>query len=202
MLNSQNEKLIKNLLEDNELLNGKLNKALELFMDLKEKLQSPVQTAPEAKKKSPQATKNNKSLNNLQAVNVLLTNLVGLEADKPKHDRLLAEINDRRADVKVKKAKTMNELIGEELLEQFQWVKTSIQTLPNILDSNIDPTLANYNHNSNNYVHSLDTLDRLIKQIKLHRTTKFSRLYQPEALLNFDLLINVCNKCKGDIKTV
>jgi hypothetical protein len=195
MLNSQNEKLISSLLEDNELLNTKLNKALELFQEV---------TSTSTTTTSKQKSQPRRAVNNLQAVNILLTNVISLEINKLNQQRLLNEINEPPSELAARsggdtsvnrkpKPKTINELIAEEVIQQFEWVKATVQTSP--FETGLASSVGDHSD-------SLDKLELLIKQIKQNRATRFSRLYQPEAVYNCDILLNVCNRCKGEIKTV
>lgn len=185
MLNAQYEKLTKNLLNDNEMLNLKLNQALDILIFYKEKInKSTTQTLPNNK---------HKYLNNLQAINIILSNLCSIEQDMAKksitsaNGLILSEINSKLVHLPAKKkCKTLNEIIAEQALEQFDWVKTTTKA----------------NQDSLNLIDSLENLEELITKIKKNRSSKFNRLYQPESSPDFDLLLNVCTKCTGQIKIV
>jgi len=83
--------------------------------------------------------------------------------------------------------KTENETIAAQMLEQFKWVNLS----------NVK------NQDNSNTVDSFDKLERLIERIKLSRMTSHSRLFQTTDLSgDFDLLLNVCNRCKGKIQVI
>ncbi|RNA16628.1 golgin-45 [Brachionus plicatilis] len=162
MLNAQKEKTIQNLLEDNEVLNLKLNQTLDIL----------------SKKQ------NRHNMNNLQAVNTILSNLfksnpkLGLDAINLNHG----------SQIQKKKSKTINEIGAEQALEQFNWVKKAV------ISNNIES-------NSVDMVDKLDNLEILIKKIKENRKTKFSRLYQPQGA-DSELFLNVCVNCKGSVKII
>lgn len=184
MLNNQNEKIVKNLLGDNEMLNEKLNKALGILLEYKAKQNMSV--------KQPL-----KRLNNLQSVNVLLSHLVQLDGESTETSRaeMFKEINTI-SEMKKKQPRTLNELVAEEALEQFEWIKSANHIiLP--LGADFVPVKSSLSETD-----ALDRLEILIRQIKQNRANKFSRLYQHESLGGFDLMLNVCKRCKGDIKTV
>ena len=181
MMNNQSEKLVRNLLNENDLINHKLNTALNILASLKEN-QSPSKHVQQQK-----------SQNNLQLINVLLAKLAQLDQANVNKPELLREISTSHLIIKKQsRSRTLNELVAEEALEQFEWV-------------NAATSAENQNQEELNESSSLSILDRLetlIKQIKQNRITKFARLYQPESVNSSDLMLNVCNKCKGDIKTV
>lgn len=62
LLNKQNGKVLKSMLADNELLNNKLNQALDMLSDLKENENSMLPCPPKIKR----------CFNNFQAANILL----------------------------------------------------------------------------------------------------------------------------------
>ena len=49
---------------------------------------------------------------------------------------------------------------------------------------------------------SLDKLEKLITRIKLNRLTTLGRLFQAVNTSEHNVLLNVCNKCTGQIKIV
>lgn len=187
MLNAQNEKIIKNLLEDNDLLNLKVNQALDLLISFREKRDN---------SKAKQSPHKNKQLNNLQAINLILSNLCSMnQIDKTNGSNLFTEINSKFINLNLKKkSKTLNEMMAEQVLEQFDWVKHAVQ-----LNSTSLPTNQS-SANNLNLINSLDNLEHLIKKIKQNRCTKFSRLYQPDG--DTELMLNVCKKCSGQIQQV
>ncbi len=83
--------------------------------------------------------------------------------------------------------KTENEAIGAQMLDQFEWVKLSdVKNEDNL--STID---------------SFDKLEQLVERIKSNRSTLHSRLFQTtDTSGDFDILVNVCNRCKGKIQIV
>lgn len=180
MMNNQSEKLVRNLLNENDLINHKLNTALNILASLKEN-QSPGKHIQQQK-----------SQNNLQLINVLLAKLAQLDQAIVNKPELLREISTSHLVIKKQpRSRTLNELVAEEALEQFEWV--------NAATSAENQNQEELNESS---LSILDRLETLIKQIKQNRITKFARLYQPESVNSSDLMLNVCNKCKGDIKTV
>lgn len=108
MLNCQKEKTIRNLIEDNELLNLKLNQTLDIYFN-----------------------KNNRhNLNNFQAINKILSSLL-----KSNQSLSLSSINLNHGDkIHRKKSKTINEIAAEQVIEQFDWVKKSIKTMNSEID--------------------------------------------------------------------
>lgn len=179
MMNNQSEKLVRNLLNENDLINHKLNTALNILATAKENQSN--------------MSPSGKSQNNLQLVNVLLAKLAQLDQTKMNKSDLLREISTSHLIVKKQpRSRTLNELVAEEALEQFEWVNSAASA-----ENQNQEELSNENSLS-----TLDRLETLIKQIKQNRITKFARLYQPESVNSSDLMLNVCNKCKGDIKTV
>lgn len=165
MLNNQNEKVLKNLLNDNEMLNDKLNQALELLSEIKQG--NNIEDLSKNMKKN---------YNSLQATNLLL---VGLSTICKKLNR-----PSYSAKQIMNRLKTSNELIAYQMLEQFDWV--------------------NFAHYSdNNAINSFDKLEQLVDKMKLSIATIHSRLYQTtEYSKDSETLLNVCNHCKGQIKTV
>ena len=184
MLNTQNEKVIRGLLNDNEMLNFKLNQAAQMLFDFKEQQQQKTTSAVMIVTQRP-----GKNLNNLQAVNIIISNLAGLS------NRSVAELNSKICNLNSsKKVKTFNEIVAIEMLEQFDWIKLAVQTIK--YGSN------EQNAEFTNPTDSLEKLDQLVRNIKAFKNTKFSRLYQPSGLGDANLLLNVCIKCKGEIKIV
>ena len=170
LLNKQNEKVLRSLLEDNELLNEKLNTALDLLNEIKQ---------------NKAGTKRN--FNNLQAANFLL---VGLQS--------LIGPGQAITQSKLKPLTTENEKIGWQMLEQYDWVNLAMNDLHTLDDS----TRKN-GEDSLNLIDSFEKLEQLIDRIKISRSTIHSRLFQSTQMSGeFDLLVNVCNKCKGNIITV
>jgi virulence-associated protein VapD len=183
MLNSHNEKIIRCLLSDNELVNFKLNQAVQLLLELREQHQQ----SSENRKSTPPV----KTMNNLQAVNVLLANLASMG---PTRTAAAATQLTQPSLTSSKKCKTFNEIVALEMLEQFDWIKLAIQSIRYENEEK--------NGEFTNPTDSLDKLEQLVRKIKAYKATKFSRLYQPECLGDANLLLNVCIKCKGEIKIV
>ncbi|CAF0910868.1 unnamed protein product [Brachionus calyciflorus] len=113
MLNSQHEKSIKNLLEDNELINLKLNQVLDIVLD------KPAR---------------HHNLNNLQALNTTLSNLY---KKNPKFE--INSINLSHGNqVYKKRSKTINEIAAEQVLEQFDWVKQTVKAIPSESETSLN----------------------------------------------------------------
>lgn len=186
MLDTHNEKIVKNLIGDSELLNFKLNQAVQLVDEIKKNEQP-----------------HRKTLNNLQAANILLSSLASMAtpSDPSKH---LTELTARAMstlNLANRKSKTLNELVALEWLEQFDWVKSSFYKCCNHQAQRVEePSHIGYYVNPSD---SLDQLEQLVNKIKAYKSSKFARLYQP-AGINSDpnLLLNVCIKCKGQLKVV
>ena len=181
MLNRQNEIVMKKLLDDNEMLNSKLNQSLELLIKYKENKNLSVNFNRNHSK--------GKTLNSLQCVNILLTNLSSLN--------LTAIVTDefsKKSLAHKSKSKTLNEIAAEQLLEQFDWLKEAAN------DAEIG---GRENENKDlNIIDSLDSLEKLITRIKFNRLTTLSRLFQVVNTSEMNLLLNVCNKCTGKIQIV
>lgn len=102
MLNCQKEQTIRNLVEDNEMLNLKLNQALDMLSN----------------------KHLSHNMNNLQAINTILSNLY-----KSNPKLALDTINlNKPSHIYKKKSKTINEIAAEQALEQFDWVKNAIKS--------------------------------------------------------------------------
>ena len=173
LLNKQNEKVLRSLLEDNELLNEKLNTALDLLSEIKQ---------------NKAGSKLKRNFNNLQAANFLLVGLQSLvEPGQPIISR-----------PKLKSLTTENEKIGWQMLEQYDWVNLAMKDL-----HTLDDSARQNGEDSLNLIDSFEKLEQLIDRIKISRSTIHSRLFQSTQMSGeFDLLVNVCNKCTGNIKTV
>ena len=184
MLNRQNEIVMKKLLDDNEMLNSKLNQSLELLIKYKENKNFSVNFNRNHSK--------GKTLNSLQCVNILLTNLSSLN--------LTAIVTDefsKKSLAHKSKSKTLNEIAAEQLLEQFDWLKEAAN------DAEIGGRENAQNENKDlNIIDSLDSLEKLITRIKFNRLTTLSRLFQVVNTSEMNLLLNVCNKCTGKIQIV
>jgi hypothetical protein len=197
MLNIQNEHVVRGLLNDDQLLNFKLNQALELLSNLKQNLSESSSKILSTSKKS--STKTN--INNLQAINLLLFDLVQLNNKNTSKKTLnLNDINQSVSDLSLKtfkkRSKTINEIIAIEMLEQFDWIKSAIQAIKYETD---EQKIGDFT----NPTDSLDKLEALIKKIRSHKNSRFARLFMSDCLADgTNLLINVCNNCKGDIKIV
>lgn len=184
MMNNQSEKVIKNLLNENDMINHKLNTALSILKSVQENSSSNMA--------SPASTDNKKSQNNLQLVNILLAKLAQLDHTNTNRAELLRQVSLSHLTAETRKqprSRTLNELVAEEALEQFEWAKTA--STEHRLESSCESPVS-----------TLDRLETLIKEIKKNRIAKFGRLYQPDSLNSSDLMLNVCNRCKGEIKTV
>lgn len=167
MLNNQNEKVLKNLLSDNEMLNDKLNQALDLLSEIKESTNVDELLHKNSNK--------NKSYNNLQATNLLL---VGLSAVCKKFNK------PTYSAAHTSRLKTSNEAIAHQMSEQFNWVSMT--------QANTDDSIS-----------SFEKLEQLIDKIKFSKATIHSRLYQTtECSRDTNSLLNVCTRCKGQIKIV
>ncbi len=178
----QNENVIKNITNDNNLLNGKLNQALDLL----NKYNNSTGVNNLSKFKS-------KSFNNFQAANLILANLNNM--CKSKNMRTLDTSTTILNPFKHTPTKTLNESIAAQMLEQFDWLKTAaFQIDPNL--SNSDDIMKNIN-----VIDSLEKLEKLIKRIKMSRTNSYGRLYQFFGN-DSDLFLNVCNKCTGHVQIV
>jgi hypothetical protein len=208
LLNEQNEKCMKNVLEDNETINFKLNEALKLV--------SLLQTKQKEEAQDEHGQDNfSKHYNNLQAVNVLISTLNGLRQYASNSNRAKEADFQVHLDSKVKsfKTKTFNEMCIKQMIEQFDWVRTATQS--NVEDkllieiSNEQDMIGNHSTRISQQVadqeqigDSLDKLEELIKRIKSNRFNKFSRLFQTVNHADHNLLVNICNRCKGEVKVV
>ena len=181
MLNSQNEIVLRKLLDDNELLNTKLNKALDLLVKYKENKGLSVNKTTNHSK--------SKYFNSLQCANLLLTNVDSLNGNKTEEAFMnLSKI----------KSKTLNEIAAEQMLEQFDWLK---ETINNDGSQNEANTQLGEKRDLN-VVDSLDNLEKLITRIKFNRMTTLGRLFQVVNTSEMNLLLNVCNKCTGKIQVI
>ena len=175
LLNNQNEKVLSNLLNDNELINDKLNQALDLLSDLKDQ---------ESKSKV------KKAYNNLQASNLLICGLNSLFKSNTNTNRsYLPQIN---------RPKTNNELISAQMLEQYNWVNLAIHS------NNNHSTTMGQDDTTSGVIDSFDKLEKLFDKIKLSRTTIHSRLYQSTEnnFRDSKQLLNFCTSCRGQIKII
>jgi hypothetical protein len=198
---------MKNVLEDNETINFKLNEALKLVSMLQE-------MSKEETKEELGQEHLSKHYNNLQAVNLLMSNLNGLRHSAMNSKNKGKEVDFKEhLDSKVKsfKTKTFNEMYAKQMIEQFDWVRTATQS--NVEDkllienSNEQDLIGNYSariapHEPEQIGDSLDKLEELIKRIKSNRFNKFSRLFQTINHADHNLLVNICNRCKGEVKVV
>jgi hypothetical protein len=184
MLNSQNEIVLKKLLDDNELLNSKLNQALEMLVKYKESKGLSVNQNPNHSK--------GKCLNSLQCVNVLLSNLGSFSQNSSSKpiESLAKKNNSHRI-----KSKTLNEIAAEQMLEQFDWLKAAVNNVESRNESDRE-------NKDLNVIDSLDNLEKLITRIKFNRLTTLGRLFQVVNTSEMNLLLNVCNKCTGKIQIV
>ncbi len=175
LLNNQNEKVLSNLLNDNELINDKLNQALDLLSDLKDQ---------ESKSKI------KKAYNNLQASTLLLCGLNSLYKSNTTTNRSYSP--------QINRPKTNNELISAQMLEQYNWVNLAIHSNHN------HSATTDQADTSGVAIDSFDKLEKLFDKIKLSRTTIHSRLYQSTEnnLIDSKQLLNFCTSCKGQIKII
>ena len=127
--------------------------------------------------------------NSLQAINLFLFDLAQMTSEN------LANINANvfsdLGHKMFKRSKTINEIVAIEMLEQYDWIKSAIHAIK--YKSNDEQ-----NGDFINPTDSLDKLELLIKKIRSHENSKFSRLFVADNDSN--LILNVCNHCKGDIK--
>jgi hypothetical protein len=183
---------MKNITTDNDLLNEKLNQALDLL----NKYNNSIGLNNVSKFKS-------KNSNNFQAANLILANLNNLCKSKSiKTVDTNSVLSNTSNQFKTNKpVKTLNESIAAQMLEQFDWLKTAaFQLDPNLSlqKPNSDDILKNMN-----VIDSLDKLEKLIRRIKMTRTNLYGRLYQFFGNDNdCDLFLNVCNKCTGNVQIV
>lgn len=174
LLNQQNEKILKNVLKDNELLNEKLNEALEKLHTFKTKVDPNNTTEFKTK-----------NLNNLQAINTLISKLNALN----EHSQSRSTQSSKKSEpIRIK---TINEIIAEQMLEQFDWLNAAVQIMQN------KPCEL-----GGDFVDSLDLLEQLVKRIKTNRLSKYGRLFQPVFSGDTDILLNICKKCTGQLKVV
>lgn len=184
MLNSQNEIVLKKLLDDNELLNSKINQALEMLVKYKESHGLAVNQNPNHSK--------GKCLNSLQCINVLLSNLGTLS---PNFSAKAIDSLSKKSNSHKIKSKTLNEIAAEQMLEQFDWLKATVNNTENNNESQTE-------NKDLNVTDSLDNLEKLIMRIKFNRLTTLGRLFQVVNSSEMNLLLNVCNKCTGKIQVV
>jgi hypothetical protein len=186
LLSLRNENAMKNLLNDNQLLNEKLNQALSLLIK--------YSNSSSSSNKSPKFKA--KNYNNFQAANLLLANLNNLcSTNNIKPDASPKALFSNQP--KSSNVKTLNESLVDQMIEQFDWLKTAA------LHADTSPTASQSPPASSvNVFDSLDKLEKLIQRIKLTRNNKFARLYQPVDCDEADLFLNVCNKCTGQVKIV
>lgn len=94
--------------------------------------------------------------------------------------------------------KTESESIGSQMLEQFDWLKLEMNEI-----NSQNPFKVRTEEDLNTSIDSFDKLETLVDRIKINRNTIHSRLFQTTEMSgDFDLLLNVCNNCKGRIQTV
>ena len=171
LLSQQNDKVLKNLISDNELLNDKLNQALNLINDINS---------------TDDSLRPKRNLNNLTVVSSLISGLYSIKT------RNSSNLSNLKTEPWHKtKAKTPNETIAAQMLEQFDWLRYAIQS-PNVKNVDFNPEL----------IDSFEKLDNLISRIKISRSTIHSRLYQLTEVGQVDLFVNICNRCKGQVKVV
>lgn len=180
LLNKQNEKVLKNLLNDNEMLNQKLNQALELLNQ----------------SNSDNNVYIKRNHNNFQAVNLLL---LGLDRTQ-KRAANTSQDNIPMPKIPSLILKTDNEAIGGQMLEQFNWVNLAMNEV-NPVPQPVSKVGANPDE-AFSYVDNFEKLEQLIDRVKKSRSTIHSRLFQTTDMGDFDLMLNVCNICNGKIQHI
>jgi hypothetical protein len=208
LLHKQNENVLRNLLNDNQILNEKLNQALDLLKNIKSTDFQVAETP---------STKLKKSLNNFQAANLLINSIKQLENTNSCHFETQPATNtnsySQSSQSKTKRAITENELIATQMLEQYDWVRLAIGGVNNNHHLNSlsksqsarasNCSTQNIEENSPHSIDTFDKLELLINRIKLNRNTIHSRLFQATDMAgDFDLLLNVCNHCSGQIQNI
>ena len=96
--------------------------------------------------------------------------------------------------------KTDSEAIGEQMLEQFNWVNMTmneVNTIPQLASNSVGSQ-----EDAFSYIDSFDKLEQLIERVKKSRSTIHSRLFQNTDMGDFDLMLNICNTCSGKIQHV
>ena len=187
--------MIQDLLRDNEYLNVKLNHAIEL-----------IQASSTA---SSSSTKH-KACNNLQAAHVILSHLTATTTTAQQQpDTVNSSSSNSNNNSAPKTAKTINEIAAEQMVEQFDWLKAElldVDAMPTSTPASVATGAVSSEATgiaSVCSVGSLEKLERLIARIKAKRlTASYGRLFQSNADDGESLLLNVCNKCKGEIKIV
>ena len=163
-----------NLLNDNKIVNDKLLRANDLLMSLSRQNELKEASLPR--------------FNSIQLANSILSQLSAMNipslTEKRNYERLR---QDKKESAKFK---TNNELVAEQMLEQFEWLSKCV-----LCPSKQDGSEAGR-------VDSLDKLEELINRIKLKRSSTHSRLFQTACSAESYLLLNVCNQCTGQLKVV
>lgn len=190
LLSLQNENVIRNLVQDNGLLNEKLNQALDLIVKYNNE-------------KSGTNKFKSKNSNNFQAANLLLANLNHLCSNQIEKTKKFDFISLKQLKNHHESPKTLNESIAQHFLEQFDWLKTAaFQIDPNLKQPPTSNELS-ASPSEPNFTDSLEKLEKLIQRIRLTRTSTYGRLFQSANNDNeTDLFLNVCNKCTGKVKVV
>lgn len=149
-----------------------------------------------------------RTYNNLQVANLLVSNLSKMLNQTNPLNSIVIDDKLNKTNSHKMKSKTINEIIGEQMLEQFDWLKAAFreETSNNNSKPNTEPQsqasdLINDSENVN-FMDSLDKLEKLITRIKLNRLTTLGRLFQAVNTSDQNVLLNVCNKCTGQIKIV
>lgn len=149
-----------------------------------------------------------RTYNNLQVANLLVSNLSKMLNQTNPLNSIVIDDKLNKTNSHKMKSKTINEIIGEQMLEQFDWLKAAFreETSNNNSKPNTEPQsqasdLINDSENVN-FMDSLDKLEKLITRIKLNRLTTLGRLFQAVNTSEQNVLLNVCNKCTGQIKIV
>lgn len=186
-------------LDDNELLNDKLNQVYDLLTKL---------TTNDPNGSSTMKSHKTRTFNNLQVANLLVSNLSKMLNQTNPLNSIVIDDKLNKTNSHKMKSKTINEIIGEQMLEQFDWLKAAFREETS--NNNSKPNTEPQSHSSDlinncenvNFMDSLDKLEKLITRIKLNRLTTLGRLFQAVNTSEHNVLLNVCNKCTGQIKIV
>lgn len=181
LLNKQNEKVLKNVLDDNEMLNQTLNQALELLNENNSDNQVHLKS----------------NHNNFQVANLLL---LGLNRAQNRTSTNFQN-NIPMPSIPTLTLKTENEAIGGQMLEQFNWVNQAMNEV-NSVPQPVSKVGSNNKDEAFSYVDNFEKLEQLIERVKKSRSTIHSRLFQTTDMGDFDLMLNVCNTCNGKIQHI
>jgi hypothetical protein len=165
-------------------------------------LLSKLNGASDANSSSMMKSHKTKAYNNLQVANLLVSNLSKMLNQTNPLNNISFEDKLNKTNSHKMKSKTLNEIIGEQMLEQFDWLKAAFKDEASANSkSNAEsqsPEFINDNENIN-FIDSLDKLEKLITRIKLNRLTTLGRLFQAVNTSEQNVLLNVCNKCTGHL---